>query len=83
MLAGSGAMVLDFDLRLEGMTVMKQNMFTGQHLRLSGVALLWYRIYETNGTLWAANSVRRISAPVEVDLRGKDGAGEFWDGSAR
>ena len=73
-----GAMVLDFNLRLEGMTVMKQNMFTGQHLRLSGVALLWYRIYETNGTLWAANSVRKISAPVEVDLRGT-GQGTFWD----
>lgn len=77
-----GAMVLDFDLRLEGMTVMKQNIFTGQRLRLSGVALLWYRIYETNGTLWAANSVRKISAPVEVDLRGTNAAGEFWDGPA-
>ena len=74
-----GALVLDFDLRLEGMTVMKQNMFAGQHLRLSGVALLWYRIYETNGTLRAANSVRKISAPVDVDLRGKDAGGEFWD----
>ncbi|HEY0490008.1 MAG TPA: hypothetical protein VGD30_10885 [Telluria sp.] len=78
-----GAMVLDFDLRLEGMTVMKQNIFTGQHLRLSGVALLWFRIYETNGTLWAANSVRKISAPVEVDLRGNKAAGEFWDGPAQ
>ena len=74
-----GAMVLDFDLRLEGMTVMKQNMFTGQHLRLSGVALLWYRIYETNGTLWAANSVRKISAPVEVNLRGSPQGDGFWD----
>jgi hypothetical protein len=73
-----GALVLDFNLRLEGMTVMKQNLFTGQHLRLSGVALLWYRIFETNGTLWAANSVRKISAPMEVDLRGAD-HGAFWD----
>lgn len=78
-----GALVLDFDLRLEGMTVMKQNMFTGQHLRLSGVALLWYRIYETNGTLRAANSMRKISSPVEVDLRGKNAGGEFWDTPSR
>lgn len=73
------ALVLDFNLRLEGMTVMKQNLFTGQHLRLSGVALLWYRIYEANGVLRVATSVRKISAPVEVDLRGKLRGGEFWD----
>ena len=76
-----GALVLDFNLRLEGMTIVKQNMFTGQHLRLSGVALLWYRLYEANGTLRLANAVRKISAPVEVDLRGTDAGGEFWDGS--
>ncbi|MGZ9010187.1 MAG: hypothetical protein ACXW2S_18360 [Telluria sp.] len=73
-----GALVLDFNLRLEGMTVMKQNLFTGQHLRLSGVALLWYRVYEANGTLRSANAIRRISTPIEVDLRGKE-SGEFWD----
>lgn len=73
------ALELDFNLRLEGMTVMKQNMFTGQHLRLSGVALLWYRIYETNGTLRAANALRKISAPVEVDLRGEAAGAGFWD----
>lgn len=74
-----GALVLDFNLRLEGMTVMKQNLFTGQHLRLSGVALLWYRIYETNGSLHTANAVRRVSAPVEVELRGKPAGDGFWD----
>lgn len=78
----SGALVLDFDLRLEGMTLIKQNLFTGQHLRLSGVAFLWYRAYETNGALRTANAVRRITAPVEVDLRGTDVAGEFWDAPA-
>lgn len=77
-----GALVLDFNLRLEGMTIVKQNMFTGQHLRLSGVALLWYRLYEANGTLRLADAVRKISAPVEVDLRGTDAGGEFWDGPA-
>ncbi|RJG23874.1 hypothetical protein D3872_04150 [Massilia cavernae] len=76
-----GALVLDFNLRLEGMTIMKQNLFTGQHLRLSGVALLWYRLHETNGTLVAANSIRRISAPVTVDLRGAAAGSAFWDAS--
>lgn len=77
-----GALVLDFDLRLEGMTVMKQNLFTGQSLKLSGVALLWYRLHESNGTLVAADSLRRISAPVSVDLRGRGADGEFWGAGA-
>ena len=75
----SGALVLDFDLRLEGLTIMTENLFTGQHLRLSGVAFLWYRLYEANGALRVADAVRRISEPVEVDLRGKDAGGVFWD----
>jgi hypothetical protein len=74
----AGAMVLDFDLRLEGMTIVKDNLFTGQHLRLSGVAFLWYRLYEANGTLKLANAVRRITAPVDVNLRGQQVSGEFW-----
>jgi hypothetical protein len=75
----NGALVLDFDLRLEGMTIVKDNLFTGQHLRLSGVAFLWYRLYEPNGTLRLADAVRRITAPVDVDLRGSAPDGEFWN----
>jgi hypothetical protein len=78
----AGAMVLDFDLRLEGMTIVKDGLFSGQKLRLSGVAFLWYRVYGQDGTLRLADAVRRITEPVEVDLRGKDAGGEFW-GQAR
>jgi hypothetical protein len=74
----AGALVLDFDLRLEGMTIVKDGLFSGQRLRLSGVAFLWYRLYEPNGTLRMADAVRRITEPVEVDLRGRDAGGEFW-----
>jgi hypothetical protein len=74
----AGAMVLDFDLRLEGMTIVKDALFSGQRLRLSGVAFLWYRVYDQDGTLRVADAVRRITEPVEVDLRGKDVGGEFW-----
>lgn len=77
------ALVLDFHLRLEGMTVMKQTLWSGQQLRLSGVALLWYRIHDTDGTLHAAAALRRISAPVEVDLRGKAAGAGFWDAPPR
>ncbi|WP_449405727.1 hypothetical protein [Massilia phosphatilytica] len=75
-----GALVLDFDLRLEGMTIVKDNLFTGQHLRLSGVAFLWYRLHEPDGRLRLAKAVRRITPPVEVDLRGDAVDGEFWNG---
>jgi hypothetical protein len=76
----AGAMVLDFDLRLEGMTIVKDNLFTGQHLRLSGVAFLWYRLYEPNGALRFADATRRVTEPIEVDLRGETATGDFWTG---
>jgi hypothetical protein len=76
-----GMLVLDFDLRLEGMTIVKDALFTGQKLRLSGVAFLWYRVHEPDGTLRLADAVRRISRPVEVDLRGESVSGDFFDSS--
>jgi hypothetical protein len=76
----NGMLVLDFDLRLEGMTIVKDSLFTGQRLRLSGVAFLWYRVHEPNGALRMANAVRRMAKPVEVDLRGESAGGEFWKG---
>jgi hypothetical protein len=73
-----GMAVLDFDLRLEGLSIVKDGLFTGQKLRLSGVAFLWYRVHEPDGTLRMADAVRRVSRPVEVDLRGDEVSGEFW-----
>lgn len=77
-----GALVLDFDLRLEGMSIVKDNLFTGQHVRLSGVAFLWYRLHEPDGTLRLAHTVRRITRPVDVDLRGSAAGDEFWGTAA-
>ncbi len=77
----SGLRVLDLDLRLEGMTIVKDNLFTGQKLRLSGVAFLWYRLHEPDGTVRVAKTVRRMARPVEVDLRGDGVGGEFWGGA--
>ncbi|WP_323140455.1 hypothetical protein [Massilia phyllosphaerae] len=74
-------LVLDFDLRLEGMTIVKDNLFSGQRLRLAGVAFLWYRLHEPNGALRLADTVRRMTAPVEVDLRGDAVGGAFWGGT--
>jgi hypothetical protein len=76
-----GMRVLDVDLRLEGMTIVKDNLFIGQRLRLSGVAFLWYRLHEPDGTVVMADAVRRVSKPVEVDLRGDAADDGFWGGS--
>jgi hypothetical protein len=73
-----GMLVLDVDLRLEGMTIVKDALFTGQKLRLSSVAFLWYRVHEPDGTLRMADAVRRVARPVEVDLRGDEVGSDFW-----
>lgn len=75
----AGALVLDVDLRLEGLTVLRDNLFAGERLALSGVAFLWYRLHETDGRLLRADALRRISRPLEVDLRGGRAADTFWD----
>jgi 2-hydroxychromene-2-carboxylate isomerase len=75
-----GAPVLDFDLRLEGMSIVKDNLFTGQKLRLSAIGLLWYRVHAADGSLRLARTARKMAEPVEVDLRGEMVGGKFWDG---
>jgi len=74
----AGSLVLDVDLRLEGLSLVKESLLTGQRLRLSGVAFLWYRLHEPDGRLVAAEVLRRISRPVEVDLRGDSAPDTFW-----
>ena len=76
----TGSLVLDADLRLEGLSIVKENLFTGQHLRLSGVAFLWYRLHEPDGRLLQAEALRRITRPVEIDLRGSSAPDTFWSG---
>jgi hypothetical protein len=78
-----GMLVLDVDLRLEGMTIVKDTLFTGQKLRLSSVAFLWYRVHEPDGTLRMADAVRRVARPVEVDLRGDEVGSDFWTSEAQ
>lgn len=73
------ALVLDVDLRLEGLTLLRDRLFSGERLSLSGVALLWYRLHETDGRLLRADALRRISRPREVLLRGQRMDDGFWD----
>ncbi len=78
-----GADVLDFELRLEGLAITRENIFTGQRLNLTGVAFLTYRLYAPDGMLKKAKTTRRISKPIEVKLKGSDAEGEFWDPSPK
>lgn len=75
-----GMLVLDVDLRLEGLSIVKDGLFTGQRVRLSGVAFLWYRLHAPDGTVLRADALRRIGRPVEVDLRGDAVDDDFWNG---
>lgn len=77
-------LVLDVDLRLEGLSIVKDGLFTGlfkgQRVRLAGVAFLWYRLHAPDGTVLRADALRRVSRPVEVDLRGSAAGDDFWNG---
>ncbi len=74
----AGALVLDVDLRLEGLSQVRGNLFGGERLSLSGVAFLWYRLHEPDGRLLRADALRRVSRPVEVDMRGGRADSVFW-----
>lgn len=74
----AGALVLDVDVRLEGLSQVRGNIFFGERLSLSGVAFLWYRLHEPDGRLLRAEALRRVSRPVEVELRGERADSGFW-----
>lgn len=74
----AGALVLDVDLRLEGLSQVRGNLFTGERLSVSGVAFLWYRLHEPDGRLLRADALRRISRPIDVQLRGAPSDNDFW-----
>jgi hypothetical protein len=78
-----GAQVLDFDLRLEGISIVKDGLFSGQKLRLSAVALLWFRVHAPDGSLRLARTARRMLPPIEVDLRAGAADGDFWQAPQR
>jgi hypothetical protein len=74
----ANADVLDIDLKLEGLTIVRENIFTGQHLRLSATAITWYRLHERAGKIVKAGVWREMAKPVQVDLRGDDADSAFW-----
>ncbi len=77
----NNAKILDLDITLEGLSIVKSNIFTGQKLRLSATGILSYRIQEMDGTLIKAGVMRRIAKPISVNLRGYDPKDVFWSGA--
>lgn len=70
--------ILDIDFKLEGLTIIKENSFTGQKLRLSATAITWYRLHEKAGRIIKAGVWRELAKPVQIDLRGDDAKDVFW-----
>lgn len=70
--------VFDIDLKLEGLTITKENIFTGQKLRLSATAIVWYRLHSRDGKVLKAGVWREMAKPIQVDLRGEDADSTFW-----
>lgn len=64
------ALVLDLDLRLDGVTLVKNSLFTAEKVRIAGAAILWYRLHAPDGAVLQADTLRRMSKPVDLDLRG-------------
>jgi hypothetical protein len=63
------ALLLDIDLRLDGVTIAKNGLFTGEKVHVAGAAILSYRLHAPDGTLLQADALRRMTDPVALDLR--------------
>lgn len=63
------ALLLDIDLRLDGVTLTHNQLFRSEQVRVAGAAVLWYRLHLPDGTLLQADVLRRITDPVDLDLR--------------
>jgi len=61
--------IVDVDVKAEGITIVKDNLFAGQRLRLGGAAVLSYRVMEIDGTLLLAKVEPFETEFSEVDLR--------------
>lgn len=77
----AGSDMLDFKFKLQGLTILKNNLFTGQHLRLSATGIVWYRIQDASGSIKRAQVIRKLAKPVQVDLRGDDANDRLWNGN--
>jgi len=76
--AAANSYIIDIDIKLEGLSIIKENLFTGQQLRLSATAITWYRLYNKTGKILKADVFREMAKPIQVDLRGENANNDFW-----
>lgn len=63
--------LIDLDVKLDGLTILKSNIFTGKSLRLSGAMIVSYRVHEINGKLVNSDILRVMAEPLKLNLRSK------------
>jgi len=76
--SNSSTQIMDIDIKLEGLSIVKDNFFTGQKLRLSAAAIVWYRLHNMDGSIVKADVWRELAKPVQVDLGGFNPDDTFW-----
>lgn len=70
--------VLEVKYLTEGLSVTRENMFTGQKLYLSATSVLWYRVMDREGNVKLADVQRRIVTPMFLDVKGKSPKDDFF-----
>jgi len=61
--------VLDIDVKAEGVTVLKDGLFTGQRLRITGAAIISYRLMNKSGRIERAQVIPVRADFVQLELR--------------
>lgn len=74
----SGHHVMELKFLMEGLSVTRDNMFTGQKLYLSATSIFWYRILDRQGNVQLADVQRRIVTPMFFDVKGKNPKDAFF-----
>lgn len=74
----AGHNVMELKFLLEGLSVTRDNMFTGQKLYLSATSVFWYRVMNRQGEVLLTDVQRRVVTPMFFDVKGKNPKDEFF-----
>ena len=70
--------IMDLNIKLEGLSIIKENIFTGQKLYLSATGIVWYSIQDRSGNFIKGGVIRKIAQPVSLKLKGKEVSAAFF-----
>lgn len=66
--------ILDVDVKIDAMTILKSNIFTGQSVRVSTSSIIMYRLLNHDGKLLKTDTITQITKPIKINLRDSDKA---------